>query len=96
VLGAGVVVFGLAQFVLVGDPDAGVDNASTESLLVAILVVSAVVVVLLVWLRAKTSRHCAPQSSASAQACTSVLRRASRSRSSTTSTSASVRRPGTG
>ena len=55
VLGAGVVVIGLALFVLVGDPDAGVDNASTESLLLAVLVVSAVVAVLLVWLRAKTS-----------------------------------------
>jgi hypothetical protein len=55
VLGAGVVVIGLALFVLVGDPDAGVDNASTESLLLAVLVVSAAVAVLLVWLRAKTS-----------------------------------------
>ena len=30
VLGAGVVVVGLAMFVLVGDPDAGVDDASTQ------------------------------------------------------------------
>src|SRR6476619_4697255 len=55
VLGAGVVVVGLALFVLVGDPDAGVENASTESLLLAVLVVSAVVAVLLVWLRTRTS-----------------------------------------
>ena len=54
VLGAGVVVIGLALFVLVGDPDAGVENASTGSLVLAVLVVSAVVAVLLVWLRAKT------------------------------------------
>jgi drug/metabolite transporter (DMT)-like permease len=55
VLGAGVVVIGLALFVLVGDPDAGVENASTESLLLAVLVVCAVVTALLVWLRAKTA-----------------------------------------
>jgi len=55
VLGAGVVVIGLALFVLVGDPDAGVDNASTKSLLLAVLVVSAAVAVLILWLRAKTS-----------------------------------------
>ncbi len=54
VLGAGVVVIGLALFVLVGDPDAGVENASTESLLLAVLAVSAVVAVLLVWLRVQT------------------------------------------
>jgi drug/metabolite transporter (DMT)-like permease len=55
VLGAGVVVIGLALFVLVGDPDAGVENASTESLLLAILIVSALVAVLLVWQRTKTA-----------------------------------------
>src|SRR4029079_8545270 len=55
VLGAGVVVIGIALLVHVGDPDAGVDDASTESLLLAILVVSAVVVVLLVALRSTTS-----------------------------------------
>jgi drug/metabolite transporter (DMT)-like permease len=55
VLGAGVVVIGLALFVLVGDPDAGVANASTESLLLAILVVSAVVAVLLLLSRGKAS-----------------------------------------
>jgi len=55
VLGAGVVVIGLALFVLVGDPDAGVDNASTGSLVLAVLAVSAVVTALLVWLRSKTA-----------------------------------------
>jgi len=55
VLGAGVVVIGLALFVLVGDPDAGVENASTESLLIAILVVGAVVAVLLLLSRGKAS-----------------------------------------
>ena len=54
VLGAGVVV-GLALFVLVGDPDAGVENATTKSLVLAVLGVSAVVAVLIVWLHAKTS-----------------------------------------
>ena len=40
VLGAGVVVIGLALFVLVGDPDAGMENASTDSLVLAALVVT--------------------------------------------------------
>jgi drug/metabolite transporter (DMT)-like permease len=53
VLGAGVVVVGLALFVLVGDPDTGVESASTQSLVLAIAAVSAVVVALLVWLRSK-------------------------------------------
>jgi drug/metabolite transporter (DMT)-like permease len=55
VLGAGVVVIGLALFVLVGDPDAGVENASTESLLLAVVVVSAVVAVLLLSSRTQGS-----------------------------------------
>jgi drug/metabolite transporter (DMT)-like permease len=55
VAGAAVVVVGLALFVLVGDPDAGVDNASTRSFLVAVLAVSAVVASLLIWLHAKTA-----------------------------------------
>jgi drug/metabolite transporter (DMT)-like permease len=55
VLGAGVVVIGLALFVLVGDPDAGVENASTQSLVLAVLIVSAVVAGLLVWLRTQTA-----------------------------------------
>ena len=53
VLGALVVVVGLALFVLVGDPDAGVDSAKTSEYLIAVGVITAVVVVLLLWLRAK-------------------------------------------
>jgi drug/metabolite transporter (DMT)-like permease len=53
VLGAGAVVVGLAMFVVVGDPDAGVDNASTRGLVTASVVISAVVVMLLLWLRTK-------------------------------------------
>ena len=53
VLGAGVVVAGLAMFVLVGDPNAGVDNASTSSLVIAALAISAAVTFLL-WLPVKT------------------------------------------
>jgi drug/metabolite transporter (DMT)-like permease len=52
VLGAGVVVVGLALFVLVGDPDAGVENASTSTLITATVVICAIVAVLLLWLRA--------------------------------------------
>ncbi len=55
VLGAGVVVVGLAMFVLVGDPDAGVDDASTLGLVTSAAVISAVVVVLLLWLRTGTA-----------------------------------------
>lgn len=53
VLGAGVVVIGLTLFVLVGDPDDGVDNASTRGYVVAVLAISAVVGALLLWLRSK-------------------------------------------
>src|SRR5215213_3064204 len=56
VLGVGVVVVGLAMFVLVGDPDAGVDSAKTQSLVIAALVISAIVAALLRWLRTKSSR----------------------------------------
>jgi drug/metabolite transporter (DMT)-like permease len=56
VLGAGVVVVGLAMFVLVGDPDAGVATASTTALLIAALAIAAVAAVLLVWLRTQRSR----------------------------------------
>jgi drug/metabolite transporter (DMT)-like permease len=55
VLGAGVVVIGLAMFVLVGDPDEGVDNAATKSFVIAVVAISAVVGVLLLWLRTKTA-----------------------------------------
>ena len=55
-LGAGVVVVGLAMFVLVGDPDAGVATASTAGLLIAALAIAAVTAALLVWLRTRSSR----------------------------------------
>lgn len=48
VLGALVVVVGLAMFVLVGDPDAGVNETSTRNLVLASAAISAVVVVLLI------------------------------------------------
>jgi drug/metabolite transporter (DMT)-like permease len=55
VAGAGVVIAGLALFVLVGDPDTGVDNASTARLLLAAAIVSALVLALLAKLQTKTS-----------------------------------------
>ncbi len=55
VLGAGVVVVGLAMFVLVGDPDAGVDDAPARGLVISAAVISAVVVLLMLWLRTKTA-----------------------------------------
>lgn len=51
VLGALVVVVGLALFVLVGDPDAGVDNTSTRNFVIASLIVCAIVGVLMLWVR---------------------------------------------
>jgi drug/metabolite transporter (DMT)-like permease len=56
VLGAGAVVVGLAMFVLVGDPDAGVDSAKTQDLVIATLIITAIVVVLLLWLRTKSAQ----------------------------------------
>src|SRR5262249_9725932 len=50
VLGAGMVVVGLALLVLVGDPAAGVDNSSTQR-----FVITALVVALLLWLRTKSA-----------------------------------------
>jgi drug/metabolite transporter (DMT)-like permease len=55
VLGAVVVVIGLALFILVGDPDAGVDNASTQKYVVTALAITAIVAVLLVWLRSQSA-----------------------------------------
>jgi drug/metabolite transporter (DMT)-like permease len=54
VLGAGIVVVGLALFVLVGDPDAGVDNAATSSFVITAVAISAVVALILLWLRTTT------------------------------------------
>jgi hypothetical protein len=45
------VVVGLALFVLVGDPDAGVDDTSTRNFVLASLVICTIVVVLLLWVR---------------------------------------------
>jgi drug/metabolite transporter (DMT)-like permease len=56
ILGAGVVVIGLAGFVLVGDPDAGSDDASSTSFLIAALIITALVVALMLWQRSSTSR----------------------------------------
>jgi drug/metabolite transporter (DMT)-like permease len=56
VLGAFVVVVGLALFVLVGDPDAGVDTAKTSSFVIATLIIAAVVLGLLLWLHTKGSK----------------------------------------
>jgi drug/metabolite transporter (DMT)-like permease len=56
VLGAGVVVVGLAMFVLVGDPDAGVENASTQGLVIAAVLISVLVAALILWVRTQTSR----------------------------------------
>ena len=52
VVGAVAVVVGLAMFVLVGDPNVGVENASTRSLLIAAVVVSALVAAGMLWMRA--------------------------------------------
>ena len=55
VLGAGVVVAGLAMFVLVGDPDAGVDSAKTRDLVIAAVIIGVIVAALLLWLRSKSA-----------------------------------------
>jgi drug/metabolite transporter (DMT)-like permease len=55
VLGALVVVVGLALFVLVGDPDAGVSKTSTQKLVIASAAICAVVVVLLLLTRRSTA-----------------------------------------
>ena len=55
VAGAGVVVVGLALFVLVGDPDSGVENAATSSLVLACAVVSTMVIALMLWQRTITA-----------------------------------------
>jgi len=55
VLGAAVVVIGLAMFVLVGDPDAGANTASTRELVISAAVISAAFVLLMLWGRANGS-----------------------------------------
>ncbi len=56
VAGAGIVVVGLAMFVLVGDPDSGVDDAPPFGLVVAAVAISALVALLMVWLRTKADQ----------------------------------------
>lgn len=56
IMGAAVVVAGLAGFVLIGDPDSGTDNASVAGFVVAAVVISVVVAALLLWLRGKSAR----------------------------------------
>jgi drug/metabolite transporter (DMT)-like permease len=55
VLGAAVVVVGLALFVLVGDPDAGVETTSDKNFVIAILVVGVIVAAMLLWIHRKTA-----------------------------------------
>jgi drug/metabolite transporter (DMT)-like permease len=55
VVGAGVVVIGLAMFVLVGDPNTGVDTTSTQKLVTSAAVVSVVTLLLVLWLRSHAS-----------------------------------------
>jgi drug/metabolite transporter (DMT)-like permease len=47
VLGAAIVVFGLALFVLVGDPNAGVEDTSDKDFVLAIVAIGVIVSVLL-------------------------------------------------
>jgi drug/metabolite transporter (DMT)-like permease len=55
VLGAAVVVIGLALFVLVGDPDAGVEDTADKNFVLAIVAIVAIVAVLLLWVHSKTA-----------------------------------------
>lgn len=48
-VGAGIVVVGLALFVLIGNPSAGIDKASTRGLVLSSIVISAAVLLLLLW-----------------------------------------------
>ena len=54
-LGALVVVIGLALFVLVGDPNAGVDDTADRNFILAMLAIGGVVGALLLWVRTKTA-----------------------------------------
>lgn len=55
IIGAAIVVIGLALFVLVGDPDAGVDSAKTSEMLIAVAAISILVLGLLASLRHQTN-----------------------------------------
>ena len=70
VLGAFVVVVGLALFVLVGDPDEGVDGTSTRNYVLASLIICAVVAVLLLWAR---TQRAAARRAAVLGACAGLL-----------------------
>lgn len=52
-IGASVVVVGLAMFILVGDPDAGNQNASGAEYAIAIAVICAISAALIVWMHGK-------------------------------------------
>ncbi|WP_316441215.1 DMT family transporter, partial [Escherichia coli] len=54
-LGAAAVVVGLALFILIGDPDAGVDSAPTAGLITSSVLITAVVVLLMIWPGSKRS-----------------------------------------
>lgn len=55
ILGAFIVVVGLALFVLVGDPDQGIDSAATNALVIASLAIIAVVAGMMFWPHSKTN-----------------------------------------
>jgi drug/metabolite transporter (DMT)-like permease len=55
ILGAVVVVVGLALFVLVGDPDAGVNDTADRNFVIASLVICVIVAALLAWVHRKTA-----------------------------------------
>jgi drug/metabolite transporter (DMT)-like permease len=55
ILGAVVVVVGLAMFVLVGDPDEGVNDTADRNFVIASLVICVIVAALLAWVHRKTA-----------------------------------------
>jgi drug/metabolite transporter (DMT)-like permease len=86
VLGAFVVVVGLALFVLVGDPDAGVDDTSTRNFVLTSLIICGIVVVLLLLARRRRAPALRAAVLGGCSGLSSGCRRRSTSRSSTTST----------
>jgi drug/metabolite transporter (DMT)-like permease len=55
IVGAAVVVVGLGLFVLVGDPDQGVNDTADRNFVIAILAICAIVAALLLWVHRKTA-----------------------------------------
>jgi hypothetical protein len=55
VLGAAIVVVGLALFVLVGDPNAGVEDTSDKNFVLAMVAIGVIVGVLLLWMHHETA-----------------------------------------